>query len=246
MSRLYSDLADWWPLLSPPDGYAAEAAVFSKLLLESNPGPRRSLLELGSGGGNNALHMKRHFDSTLVDLSSGMLAVSEKLNPDCRHVLGDMRDVRLNTQFDCVFIHDAIAYMTTVSDLQRVARTAAAHLVDSGVALFVPDDVAETFSPHTSHGGSDGEDGRAMRYLEWVHDPDPKDTTCEVDYAFLMRDASGKKQVVHDSHLCGLFPRSIWHAVFTEAGLTAVEHNPTLPTGETLNAFVVHHTEKGT
>ena len=40
---------------------------------------RNSVLELGSGGGNNASHLKQHFDMVLVDLSAGMSAVSRKL-----------------------------------------------------------------------------------------------------------------------------------------------------------------------
>ena len=28
--RLYTDLASWWPLVSPPGGYAEEAATYEK------------------------------------------------------------------------------------------------------------------------------------------------------------------------------------------------------------------------
>ena len=54
---------------------------------------------------------------TLVDRSAGMLAVSQRLNPECEHVLGDMRTVRLNRLFDAVLIHDAIMYMLSLADL---------------------------------------------------------------------------------------------------------------------------------
>ena len=49
----------------------------------------RTVLELGSGGGNNASHLKAQFRMTLVDRSPGMLAVSRALNPECEHVEGD-------------------------------------------------------------------------------------------------------------------------------------------------------------
>jgi hypothetical protein len=51
---------------------------------------------------------------------------------------------------------------------------------------------------------------RGFRYLEWVWDPDPADELCLADYAFLVRDARGDVEVVHDRHVHGLFPRQVW------------------------------------
>ena len=65
------------------------------------------MLELGSGGGNNASHLKAHFQLTLVDLSPAMLAVSRALNPECEHLQGDMRTVRLGRRFDAPTDHIA-------------------------------------------------------------------------------------------------------------------------------------------
>ena len=84
--RFYGDLAPWWPLISTPEEYAEEAAFAASLLRTFEPRPdgpeaRPTLLELGSGGGNNAFHLKHEFDLTLVDLSAAMVAVSRQLNP---------------------------------------------------------------------------------------------------------------------------------------------------------------------
>ncbi|MEA2702730.1 MAG: hypothetical protein QOD63_675, partial [Actinomycetota bacterium] len=68
------------------------------------------MLELGSGGGHNAVHLVADFAMTLVDLSDQMLDVSRRLNPGCEHVVGDMRTVRLGRSFDAVFVHDAVDY----------------------------------------------------------------------------------------------------------------------------------------
>src|SRR5207244_755729 len=135
---------------------------------ESAARPVRTLLEIGSGGGNNACHLKKRFDMTLVDLSPGMIEVSRKLNPELEHVVGDMRTVRLGRSFDAVLIHDAIMYMTSEEELAAAVRTAAAHLAPAGVALFVPDETTENYRPGTHCGGHDGE-GRSMRYLGWTH-----------------------------------------------------------------------------
>ena len=79
--RLYADLASWWPLISAPQEYAEEAAE-AATILNSAAIDVRDVLELGSGGGHNAVHLKRHFSLTLVDLSEDMLAVSRRLNPE--------------------------------------------------------------------------------------------------------------------------------------------------------------------
>jgi hypothetical protein len=218
--RLYDSLADWWPLMSPPEDYAEEAEFYGRELTAAGDLPARTLVEFGSGGGNNASHLKRQFRITLVEPAEGMLAVSRQLNPECEHVAGDMRTARLGRQFDRVFIHDAICYLTTLDGLRRAAETAFVHCRPGGAALFAPDCVRETFLPSTDCGGEDGE-GRALRYLEWCYDPDPADTTYTVDYVFALRLADGSVQVEHDRHIEGLFTRAEWLAVLRDAGFIA-------------------------
>lgn len=216
--RFYGDLAPWWPLISPVAEYETEAA-FIATLLHSAALPVGELLELGSGGGNVASHLKGHFDLTLVDLSPQMLAVSRRLNPQCRHAPpADMRSVRLDASFDAVLIHDAIDYMTTVDDLAAAVRTAHTHCRPGGMAVFLPDHVAETYRPGCDHGGSDGDDGRSARYLAWCWDPDPTDTWVFTQYAFALRRAEGDVEVAHELHRTGVFPRAVWLDVLADAG----------------------------
>jgi SAM-dependent methyltransferase len=229
---MYRDLAPWWPLLSAASEYAEEAEIYRRLLVEAADRPPVTVLELGSGGGNNASHLKAHFELTLVDLSAGMLEVSREANPECEHVQGDMRTVRLGREFDAVFVHDAVMYMTTTEDLRQAIRTAAVHCRPGGAALFAPDHLREHFRTGTDYGGHDGND-RAARFLEWTWDPDPLDTTYTVDYAYLLREADGSVRVEHDRHLEGLFPRATWLELLEEAGLEAravpVEHSELEP-----------------
>ncbi len=215
--RLYTDLAPWWPLISGPAEYAEEAEMVAGILASAAI-EVREVLELGSGGGHNAVHLKRHFRLTLTDISADMLAVSRRLNPEVTHHQADMRSVRLGREFDAVFVHDAVAYMTTEADLRQVIGTAYAHCRPGGIAVFVPDHTAERFQPVTSHGGSDGPDGRGARYLEWTWDPDPADTWIRSEYAFLLRDADGSVRVVQDSHRTGLFSRAVWLSLLAAAG----------------------------
>lgn len=221
MSKLYNELAKWWQLVSDPADYEEEVDFFLPLLAEVTARPDAALLELGSGGGNNAFYLKRAFAAvTLVDLSEEMLDVSRQLNPDCEHLQGDMRTVRLNQTFDAVFIHDALDYMTTREDLRRALETAFVHCKPGGMALFVPDHVRETFEPDTDHGGEDG-DGRAVRFLEWTHDPDPHDTSYITDYIVVVREGDAIVSVTHDRHVLGIFPRETWLALLAEVGFTA-------------------------
>jgi SAM-dependent methyltransferase len=218
--RFYGDLAPWWPLISPVAEYESEAA-FIATLLHSATLPVGELLELGSGGGNVASHLRHHFELTLVDLSPQMLEVSRRLNPRCSHAVGDMRSLRLGATFDAVLIHDAVDYMTTPDDLAAAVRTAYAHCRPGGMAVFLPDHVTETYTAGSEHGGSDGADGRAARYLAWSWDPDPGDTWVLTQYAFLLRRTDGTVEVVHELHRTGVFGRDVWLDLLAEAGFEA-------------------------
>lgn len=215
--KMYSSLARWFALLTPPGDYEQEAAICRDLFLRHNP-HTRTILELGCGGGHNAFHLKNHFAMTLSDLSPEMLAQSKKLNPECEHIRGDMRSLRLNRQFDGVFVHDAISYMATTEDLRQAIATAAEHCAPGGCVLLLPDYYRETFSPATNHGGTDGEK-EGMRYLEWIYDPDPADSTYIIDFAFILRNEAGEVTVEHDRHRLGLFSKNEWLAMLRETGL---------------------------
>ncbi|GIG00378.1 class I SAM-dependent methyltransferase [Catellatospora citrea] len=217
--RFYGELARWWPLISPVADYAEEAA-FAAQLLRSASIPVREVLELGSGGGHNAVHLREHFEMTLSDLSAEMLDVSRRLNPDCAHHVGDMRTLRLGRAFDAVFLHDAVSYMTTEDDLRQAIATAYAHCRPGGVAVLLPDETTQTYEPGADHGGVDGPDGRGVRFLEWSWDPDPADSWTVTEYAFLLRDADGSVRTTHETHRTGVFAREVWLRLLTEAGFT--------------------------
>lgn len=224
LPSMYTEHASWFHLLTHPDDYEEEAALYLGMLQGAARSPIQSLLELGSGGGNNAFWYGRQIPHvTLTDLSGDMLAQSAAINPAAEHVRGDMRTLRLERTFDAVFVHDAIGYLTTEADLAACFETAAVHLPAGGVALFVPDCVRETFEPSTDHGGHDSPDGaRGLRYLEWSWDPDPNDNVYEVEYAYLLRDGATVR-AAQDHHEEGLFPEATWAGLLEGAGFDLVE-----------------------
>ncbi|MCP3145378.1 class I SAM-dependent methyltransferase [Pyxidicoccus xibeiensis] len=215
-SLLYGELVPWYLLVDPPEDHEDEArcyqAAFERVV---TPRPQ-TLLELGAGAGNNALHLKRRFTCTLSDLSEDMLALSRAQNPDCEHVLADLRTLRLGRTFDVVLVHDAITYMLTEEDLLAAARTAFVHTRPGGAAIFAPDCYRETFEDASEMLSAD-QGHRAVRGLIWSWDPHPEDTTTVTEYAFLLREGDTVR-AVHDRHIEGLFPRETWRRVLSEAG----------------------------
>jgi ubiquinone/menaquinone biosynthesis C-methylase UbiE len=215
--RLYTELASWFHLLSRPEDYKEEAQFAHQVLIHAVTPPPRTLLELGAGGGNNASHLKNYFHMTLSDVSEAMLENSRRINPECEHIAGDMRTIRLGRQFDAVFIHDAICYMLTEQDLQAALQTAFEHCRSGGTVLIMPDYTRETFRAGVHHGGHDGE-RRALRYLEWTFDPDSADNTYTVDFVYMLREGSSPVRVVHDTHLESVFPRTQWLQELLDTG----------------------------
>jgi hypothetical protein len=207
---MYEELAGWWPLISPRDDYAGEAEQIQRMFRAG----ARTVLELGSGGGHVASWLKGRYAMTLVDRAPQMVALSRELNPECEHLVGDMRNLRLGRKFDVVLVHDAITYMTTEEDLGKALATAHEHA--DGMVVIVPDCVKETFEEEATLQGSDG-DGRAVRFIEWSFDPDPDDTWGYTDYVFTLREGIDVR-VVHDRHTWGLFPRATWLRLLREVG----------------------------
>ncbi len=221
--RLYADLAPWWAVISPPEVYADEARdllAVARAVLGRRVG---SVLELGCGAGLLASHWPRGVRATLVDRSPEMLAESRRHNPKARHVQGDLRALDLGETFDLVLLHDAVMYLTSESDLQAAMRVVAAHVARDGVALVIPDIVAEDFVEGHVAGGGTAPDGRSARLLEWHWDPDPGDATYRAEMAFLLRERDGTVRCVHETHTMGLFDRRTFGRALRKAGLTPAD-----------------------
>ncbi len=214
---LYNELAYLWPVISPPEDYAEEAAHWQRAIRERLGSGRHRLLELGVGGGHNLSHLTAEFDAAAVDISPRMLELSRLLNPSVEHHLGDMRDVRLGQVFDAVLIHDAICYMQTEEDLRAVFATARAHLRPGGLLLVAPDLVLDTFRVGMKLSWSTERGGVAILTEETVLDADPSDTVVESHFTYTITER-GARRVERDIHVTGLFPIATWTGLIQEAG----------------------------
>ena len=228
LPRLYRDLAWLWPILSPPEHYAAEATTLRKAFARLQAGagarakkkPHPRLLDLGAGGGHLLVHLARHFDCVAADLSPAMLENCARLVPAARRVQGDMRSLRLGERFDAVLIHDAIDYMTTPEDARAALATAAAHLDPGGVLFVAPTYTRDNFVDGESE--HDADPSANLTYLSYVHDPNPADTEYELVLVYLIRDAATRTvDTSVDRHRCGLFSEREWLAFIGEAGFAA-------------------------
>lgn len=213
---MYSEFADWWHLLSPPVGYAEKAELYWKIISKYKHNIKNAL-ELGSGGGNNAFHLKKKCRFTLSDISPDMIKISQKINSECEHFVGDMREIYLNKVFDLVFIHDAIMLLTSEQDLEKVFQVAKKHLKQDGILFIVPDFFKETFIPNTDHGGNDDE-FRSIRYLEWIHDINPNDNVVEAEYVYLMKNRDGETKCEYDKLIEGVFSKKTWEELLLKNG----------------------------
>ena len=221
MYKMYDELADWWLMISPLENYIDEVEFIKGILKDVGLPPASSLFELGSAGGSHAYYLKRLFSDVLLsDLAPQILDISRTLNPDCEHLEGDMRTMRLGRVFDVVLIHNAVNYMTTLDELRQAMETAFVHCRDGGVSLFMPDHIRDTFEPSTDNGGMDGEQ-RAVRYLEWKYDPDITDTTITVEYVYVLREEGKPIRIEHETHIVGLFAESDWLHLLREVGFQA-------------------------
>lgn len=224
--RLYDDLAYLWPLLSPPEDYAAEAvavmdAVEPYLHHKQAAGERPTLIEFGAGGGHSLVYLQDRFACTAVDLSEPMLAHCRDLVPEAEAIVGDMRHLRLERTFDVVLMHDAIDYMTSPEDARAALATAAAHLAPGGVCVVAPTYIADGFEDGQYEADHALVEGQRLTYLSYLRRRPENTERLDLHLTYVLDDGE-RVEVTHDLHECGLFSLDQWRDWLRDAGLLAV------------------------
>lgn len=214
--RMYSDFAWIEHIIAPPEDYVKETDLFSRQIRENSKIETGTLLHLGAGAGGNDYTFKKHFKTTGVDISEGMLEIGRRLNPEVTYLYGDMRTMRLKERFDAVVIPDSIGHMTTKGDLRQAILTAYTHLKPGGVLLIVTLISEEFRENNFVYTGSQGD--IEITVFENNHAPDPNGTTYESTIIFLIR-RKGELEVHSDTFTIGLFTLSTWLGLLKETGL---------------------------
>lgn len=217
IQRLYTDLAWLWPVVSPVEDYRSEAQEFLRVISKHARIPVRTLLDLGCGGGHNDHFLQENFMVMGVDTSLHMLALARQLNPGLEYQIGDMRSLKLERRFDAVMVADSIGYMLNETDLLAAFRTAYDHLNPGGVFCTYAEETPQSFEQngtyHSTHQAGDLE----VTLVENYYDPDLEDTTFEINFIYLIRQA-GHLSIETDMHLAGLFPENTWIKLMKKAG----------------------------
>ncbi len=218
-NRLYTDLANLFPVITPREHYREEAKFWSSILRSALGAGAHRILEMGVGGGHLLSYLRDDFSATAVDLSATMLALSKKLNPTVRHIQGDMRSLDLDEKFDAVLIHDAVSYLLSENDIRATAQTALTHLRAGGLLVMAPDYFKETFIPDRISSFTNILDDQTVTFIEHTWDPNPDDTEIEVNMFFLIK-KNGKMIIEEDIHHLGLFQRDVWERILQETGFS--------------------------
>jgi SAM-dependent methyltransferase len=221
--RLYTDLAWLWPMWGDAtQEYAHYCQHVAAQIRRYAKRPVSTLLNMGCGGGKNALNLKREFEVTGVDLSSTMLEQAKTLNPECAFVEGDMRSCRLGRTYDAVLMDDAISHINCLTDFTAAFRTAHAHLNPGGVLVVTPDVTTETFVQNRTTVTPSARAGMEVVFVENVYDPDPTDGRYETTILYLIRD-HGQLRIETDRWTMGIFSLDTWRGVLRETGFDVHE-----------------------
>ncbi len=169
--------------------------------------------------------LKRYVNITGVDLSPSMLRLARRLNPEVTYRRGDMRSLRLPRTFDGVLISDAVGYMRSPRDLARAFATAFRHLRPGGSFVTYAEHTKERFEPNWSEVLHGRRGDVEITLVEDRYDPDPRDTTFEATFVYLIR-RRGRLTVETDRHVLGLFPTATWRRTLRAAGFWVVHAGP--------------------
>lgn len=142
---VFAEYASYYNLLYQNKDYDGEVEFVSQMLQKYAPGTQ-ALLELGCGTGRHAQSFaQRGYTVAGIDISADMLLLAQQriaqlpssVASKLSFSFGDLRNIRLNRQFDAVIsLFHVYSYQTTNADLLSAFETAKTHLKPDGVLLF--------------------------------------------------------------------------------------------------------------
>lgn len=141
MSIFQSGYAQHYDIFYRDKNYKAEADYVADLIRCHRPGSK-TILDLGCGSGrHDDCFAEMEFSTVGVDFSSEMIQLGMKrsLHADGKQkfVLGDIRQVRLDSTFDAVVsLFHVMSYQTANQDVNDAFATARSHLSLGGLFIF--------------------------------------------------------------------------------------------------------------
>lgn len=137
---VFDAYAEYYDLLYADKDYEGEVDYVHQLITAHYP-DASTLLDLGCGTGrHDRIFAQRGFEVTGVDQSSRMIDAARtrtKAAERINFVEGDVREVRLDRQYDMVIaLFHVVSYQQTNADLQAMFKTVYHHLAPKGLFIF--------------------------------------------------------------------------------------------------------------
>lgn len=222
-ASVFGEYSGFYDLLYSDKDYAAETRYIDSLLKQFGL-EQCSLLEFGSGTGIHGRMLgELGYRVTGIEKSPDMVARAvETGNFNSR--VGDIRDTRLPTRFDCVIsLFHVVSYLPTNDDVFAVFRNAHAHLDDGGYFIF---DV--WYSPCVNHLRPEVRTKRMRNdELELIRiaEPEVHDDANRVDVKYTIfskRIADERWSMMTETHSMRHFSTPEIEFVASQAGFTLV------------------------
>lgn len=140
--QTFSDYAQYYDALYSDKDYEAECDYIEEIFNLFSSNKIRHILDLGCGTGGHVFPLiQRGYKVSGVDSSERMLAAARKKaeenNVQVEFVLGDIRSLELDQQYDAIIAMFAVmSYQTTNDDLLATFKTAHQHLHKDGLLIF--------------------------------------------------------------------------------------------------------------
>lgn len=228
---LYKRSADVYDALYADKDYRAEVDYVLAAIERSFPAQRSTLLDVACGSGRHLEYFKRHFrDVAGVDLSSELLRVAQRRNPNVPFFCQDMRTLSLKKTFDAVTVmFSSIAYLQSLEDLTRTIDGIHTVLSDNGVLAIEPGFTPESWRPNQlNHRKVETDEALIVR----VSSSTTSGNTAEFDEHYVVATKQGTSHFV-ERHRMKLFSHQEIEHALTRNGY-AVVFDPKGPSGRGL------------
>ena len=134
----FDQYSQYYDLLYIDKDYKTESAYVYHSLKNLNPSVS-SLLELGCGSGNHAMHLTQN-NLVITGIERSQMMVAEALNKNIQNfnpIIGDITHFELNETFDAVIsLFHVVSYLTDNEALISCFKSVHKHLNNNGLFLF--------------------------------------------------------------------------------------------------------------
>ena len=120
--------------------YAGEATAIATLVRAAHPNAR-TILDVGCGTGEHALHLRTShgFEVDGLELDPGLLAIAREKLPNARFFEADMAGFDVGHRYDVVLcLFSSIGYLKTLDRVTTALRCFREHLAKGGVVVVEP------------------------------------------------------------------------------------------------------------